>query len=269
MTNKLPELAEVRKRHLPHLIALTETWFQPYMSDNELEITGMSLLRHDRTSRGGGVAIYYDKHLLCREITDADLILEDTLWCSIRMVTGEDCIVGVIYRPPSTRDADSLNILDKIRLVASRHQQRLLIMGDFNLPNLLRSHTHSVNSLESVFQQLLHELPLYNHVSNYTRYRGTDTPSILDLVLTSEENVIDSLDYDTPLGLSDHIVLIFDYVCHAERSSDASKMIRKVDLEELSNALRDITDWNLDSSDLQENWSRLIKKLHDNIESHS
>jgi hypothetical protein len=47
------------------------------------------------------------------------------------------------------------------------------------------------------------------------RYRGSDTPSQLDLILTSEELMIESVDYFAPLGSSDHVVLNFRYVTYA------------------------------------------------------
>ncbi|KAF8563052.1 hypothetical protein P879_11533 [Paragonimus westermani] len=51
LINKLAELVELCRKHLPHLIAVTEIWFQPHISDNEVEIIGMSLLRRDRIVR--------------------------------------------------------------------------------------------------------------------------------------------------------------------------------------------------------------------------
>ena len=57
LTNKLAELDELPIRNSPHVIAITETWFQLYILDCEVNISGMSLLRRDRTNREGGVAI--------------------------------------------------------------------------------------------------------------------------------------------------------------------------------------------------------------------
>ena len=262
LTNKITELTELCTQYLPQLVAVTETWFQPHISDSELDIRDMSLFRRDRMTPGGGVALYYSRQILCKEITDDDLLLQDTLWCSVRMVTGEDCIVGVIYRPPSASESFNHKLLQQIRLVASRYRKNILIMGDFNLPNLLRNHTHPVNSLDSDFHELLQDLPLYNHVLNHTRYRGMDTPSLLDLILTSEETVIESIVYDTPLGLSDHMVLIYDYVCQAERASDAHKTVRKVNRAELSNAFQNITDWSRECNDVHQYWSILLGKTH-------
>jgi hypothetical protein len=48
---------------------------------------------------------------------------------------------------------------------------------------------------------------LIPHVNKPTRWRGTDTPHVLDLVFTNEENMVSELEYLSPLGKSDHCVL--------------------------------------------------------------
>ena len=40
-----------------------------------------------------------------------------------------------------------------------------------------------------------------------TRIRGTDTPRIIDLVLTNEINMIEGIEYLPPLGASDHLTI--------------------------------------------------------------
>ena len=39
--------------------------------------------------------------------------------------------------------------------------------------------------------------------------RHGQEPSVLDLVLTNEEGMIENIDYGNPLGKSDHLVLTF------------------------------------------------------------
>ena len=63
LQNKLPELNEVCHECCPDLVAITETWFQPNVTDNELAVSQMSLLRRDRLSHGGGVAPYHSHRL--------------------------------------------------------------------------------------------------------------------------------------------------------------------------------------------------------------
>ena len=45
--------------------------------------------------------------------------------------------------------------------------------------------------------------------------------------------MVDQLEYRAPLGKSDHLVLSFDYICHADRASDRSKLLRRINHAEL------------------------------------
>ncbi|OON15978.1 hypothetical protein X801_08213, partial [Opisthorchis viverrini] len=95
---------------------------KPHLSDSELAIPGMTLLRGDRISRGVGAASYHSKQLLCKGLTDEDLMLSDTLWCSMKTVAGNDCVVGVIFRPPSAEELHNYTIMERLYLVACRYK---------------------------------------------------------------------------------------------------------------------------------------------------
>ena len=239
------------------------------MTDAELKIASMNLLRRDRKGRGGGVAIYHKEDLICQELNDEALALQDTIWCSIRTSLGDECILGVIYRSPQANEEYNSRLLEKMRLVVSRFRSEILIMGDFNLPNLLRRPTHPESSFDCAFQRMLEDTPLYNHITNNTRYCGTDTPSILDLTLTTEEHVVENISYESPLGLSDHVVITFDYLCHAVRANDHRKLIRKVNINKLSACLRENVNWDSDSNNVEGLWSSLMQKLQYSIAQHS
>ena len=55
----------------------------------------------------------------------------------------------------------------------------------------------------------LHTLLLLQHVNFPTRARGTDTPYLLDLVITDDQ-LINNIDPLPPLGKSDHVVLMIE-----------------------------------------------------------
>ena len=65
------------------------------------------------------------------------------------------------------------------------------------------------NSTEAKFLDVLHKKFLIQHVNMPTRTRGTDTPSILDLVI-SGGTVIENVNFLSPLGNSDHSVLLIE-----------------------------------------------------------
>ena len=57
---------------------------------------------------------------------------------------------------------------------------------------------------------------LFQHVTEPTRYRSCDTPSLLDLVFTNELDMISNISYFPPLGNSDHVCIVFDMVCYTQ-----------------------------------------------------
>ncbi|KAJ3656599.1 hypothetical protein Zmor_015667 [Zophobas morio] len=59
----------------------------------------------------------------------------------------------------------------------------------------------------SKFIEFLHNNNLSQLIDRPTRYRDGDTPSTLDLLLTSDPNLISTLDFDPPIGKSDHVVV--------------------------------------------------------------
>jgi len=54
------------------------------------------------------------------------------------------------------------------------------------------------------------------HAIEATRQRGSDTPHTLDLILTTD-NCLSEIEYLSPLGMSDHTALKFDYKFNVEK----------------------------------------------------
>ena len=268
LRNKLEELCDHCLEDMPDIVAVTETWFRQDICDAELAIPNFCLLRNDRSSRGGGVALYYHNSLSCVQICDEELFLQDTLWCTLKLEQDTTCVIAVIYRPPSACESFNQALLEKIRLGCTRHQTATLLLGDFNLPQLY-SQNHVEQSIESQFQQMLEEIPLFNHVYEFTRIRADERPSILDLVLSDEVNAIEQIRYASPLGRSDHLVLKFDYVCRAQRLSDTQKTYRKINFPGLIEALRCFDQINTNIPTVNAQWTSFSQQLMVHVEANS
>ena len=71
-----------------------------------------------------------------------------------------------------------------------------LIMGDFNLGEINwrinNSHTNE-SDIASQFLECIRDCFLYQHVKENTRYGAGSEPSLLDLLLTNEENMKNSV----------------------------------------------------------------------------
>ena len=57
-------------------------------------------------------------------------------------------------------------------------------------------------------------------VDKPTRFRLNQLPSVLDLILVNDSNSIQNIDYLSPIGNSDHIVLRFNYKCYIDLTSE-------------------------------------------------
>lgn len=77
-------------------------------------------------------------------------------------------------------------------------------MGDFNFREINWETTETTvgeNHLVTVFLEGVKDTFFFQHVSHPTRFREGNEPSIVDLVLTNEENMIENIDYLTGLGI--------------------------------------------------------------------
>merc|ERR1712002_686258 len=123
----------------------------------------------------------------------------------------EELIVLVMYIPTRRQERDkeydtnyrgAIELLNKVTQIAHNRGNRLLILGDFNLRKIdweeLNPHAEA-DSWEARFLDCVQENLLFQHVRQPTRERGTDRPSRLDLVFTTNELEIEGMKYRTPL----------------------------------------------------------------------
>ena len=77
-------------------------------------------------------------------------------------------------------------------------------MGDFNYKGIVWENWStpgmSETSEEFLFVETLCDVYLFQHVLKPTRIRMSQEPSILDLIITNEEGMIEDMEYLSPLG---------------------------------------------------------------------
>ena len=59
-------------------------------------------------------------------------------------------------------------------------------------------------------------------MQDYTRFRVNQQPSVLDLIMSNEEDMVVNLEYLSPLGASDHKVLTFQFNCYCRYTKNSS-----------------------------------------------
>ena len=94
-------------------------------------------------------------------------------------------------------------------------------MGDFNFGNINWNNWQG-NSSEIQFLECLRRNFLLQRVTEPTRYRGSNVPSLLDLVI-SDGDFVAHLDYLSPVEKSDHCVLSFHCAVTVENVDNTHK----------------------------------------------
>ena len=208
------KMTELRHRADAYdLIGIVESWGTDAVYDSELAIQGFKMLRIDRReSKGGGLLLYIREDLEAVECNDTmGNQFKESLWCTIRTASKSKLLVGLIYWSPASDELNNEALLNLLQQATQRNDvEHVMIMGDMNYPdidflnNMVNAGEHAASS--KLFEKT-QDLFLHQHVTNVTRIRSDQTPSILYYVFTDDRNLIDEIDYLAPLGKSDHLFL--------------------------------------------------------------
>ena len=97
-----------------------------------------------------------------------------------------------------------------------------------------------------------------------TRFRDNQSPSLLDLVFSSDELLLNNIEQISPLGKSDHVSIIFDLQCYTQSSKHCS-----VNYEVMNHELSAI-DWlsEFRGNSLNNNWNLLKDRIHTSAKQH-
>ena len=122
----------------------------------------------------------------------------------------------------------------------------------------------ATNPMEEDLLDTIQGLYWTQHIDQPTRIRGTDTPRILDLVLTHEINMIEGIEYLPPLGASDHLPIAAKLNLYTEvnQNNNRSLALNKTNFKEVRKALGEII-WGylFQNKNIDECWSVIKNTL--------
>ena len=190
------------------IIGITETWLNSEISDSEINLDGYTIFRKDRDhankTRGGGVALYVRSELSCVRRDDiVEVNFPETLWCNIDS-NKESTLIGVCYRAPDSlqlQDEALYSLLGKVSL-----EQNVTIMGDFNFRELNWGNLETIDE-SHLFIECLRDNFLSQLVNQPTR-----SNNYLDLILSSDENIVENVNVGEPFKTSDHQIIRFSLI---------------------------------------------------------
>ena len=217
--NKFLEFHGIVATEEPEMVAITESWVKSSRRDLEGEfvIPGYHLFLRDRVDReGGGVMLYVKDSIKtsnCNITSDHELLGVDLEIGSVKYR------VLVLYRPPGQlieKDRDLYTMLGE--LVEDRV---CIVMGDFNTH--VDWDTREPCSENTLLLEFVNDEFLTQWVREPTRGNN-----ILDLVLTSEDDLVNELSVGEELGGSDHRLVRFSL--KVPRVENAILGSRKLDI---------------------------------------
>jgi len=245
IVNKREDLELYISDEGPDIVGITETWAMESIEDSELSIEGYTMFRRDRTGgtkqRGGGVLLYIKNSINAVEREDwVDKKFPECIWCNIE-ISGEKTLVGICYRPPNyTKDQDEA-LFNMIRLVS---KEKVLIIGDFNFADLNWKQPETLDD-NHLFMRCVNDNFLFQCVEDCTR-----GGNVLDVVLTSEENMVENLSVGEPFATSDHQILRWDFIACKGKPGRRAEIVKrfdyfKTDYYKMREECKEI-DWDID-----------------------
>src|SRR3989442_888635 len=194
------------------ILGISESWMHEGIGDAEISITGFTVFRRDRDvgftgkQRGGGVLMYVRDKLAAIDVSDQTKGVNESIWVSVRGIKSKEVIVGVCYCSPSADKEEENNLLEEIELFSKK--KATLVMGDFNHADIDWDSLQASSSGGKKFLDTINDLFLTQHVQGKTR-----GDSILDLVLSTEKDMVEDLLISNPISNSDHSVLLWNLEC--------------------------------------------------------
>lgn len=181
-----------KQSQLFHIIAVSETKLGPIVEDSIVSLEGYTLLRRDRKTSGGGVALYVHNSLSVVKLASSSGTwnarpgLPEYLFCEVKQRNSAPIFAGVVYRPPHapfTVGHDNNFIVDLVTFLHNYGTK--VIMGDFNSDPV----TNPADA--SYISDLIADNNLSSIPYGATYHTGT-SDSVLDLCFVDSNDIVEN-----------------------------------------------------------------------------
>ena len=241
----------------PDVIAITETWTNCDISDGFLNIDGYELIeRKDREDtdrgRGGGILVYVAKDKCAWKEAVGGCFEQ----CAFIKIRGRRCNlgIGVVYRSPNSSSNNDASLCEMIKEMRGKY----VLVGDFNFPGI-RWETGRCDAKSRAFFEVLEDNFLVQHVSEPTHKSG----NLLDLVISTDEDMVEGVECEGRLGKSDHEMLMVTTRVKALNVATESKIrdYNRANYTEMRKEMREESWSSIDHTDVNESWSIIRNRL--------
>lgn len=224
------------------IVCVCETWLNECVLDNEI-LPGYVLHRRDRQThkRGGGVLIAIKSNLQSIRRRNLEGPTAEHLMIELYPSNRTKFMLSVFYRPPNNDIASLLELQNSLNML--NDSCKLVLVGDFNLPNINWSRefpTPSANGgrKEELFCDLISDTFLFHTINGPTHIHG----SKLDCVLGNAPHLISNTETTHPSGVfpTDHYLIEFDIILRFRKLKEISRAVydfKNADLQGLRECL--------------------------------
>lgn len=155
----------------PDILAISESWLGPSVSDAEVSLPGYFMYRADRSRSGGGVAVYVINHLSVSTLpcgVTSDHV--EALWLSISSFKSSlsHFSFGCLYRPPSAPSSSITDLCSILESMLLSHKH-VVACGDLNIDTSDTTHPHSfkiISELYLITSCLMSHCPSYSYITD-------------------------------------------------------------------------------------------------------
>ena len=201
LLGKMDQLRLLSERNGADIIALSETWLDKDIDDNEIELPGYSITRRDRSERtGGGVMIYIRENLLFNGRNGLHNSNE-AIWIQVNRTRCKPLIIGCVYRPPNQQVDKFLEGCNNSLAGIESHFDKI-ILGDLNIDYSSKKGSNANQSDRRKLKGIadLHDM---KQIIDLPTRIAEHSESQIDLIFT--DNIHKIIDFGVKdFGISDH-----------------------------------------------------------------
>ena len=188
-----------------------------FSAEFNLEDIGMDMFPNNiEENHGRGQILYVAKELGAKRVY-FDSRFQEVTCVKINLKNKDKLLIVLVYRSPSSTELNNTYLNQLVEEASKYESSHLLLLGDFNYGHIDWKACFSDDATEMAFVDQLVDSGLHQNIEEETRHRGQNIPRVLDLVITKEETNIDEIVCKSPLGKSDHSVLVFGYRCYPDK----------------------------------------------------
>lgn len=266
--NKRGQFLDIVNDVKPKIIALTEVIAknQKDLNQTEYQITGYTMFINKNPKLGTAIYTQNDLNAVECDVLNC-LPYQESVWCTFSSKE-EKFLIGCVYKSPNSIKENTDNLYMLLSHPEIKRYDKVCIVGDFNYPTIKWNGEWS-NEDDNEFIECIREAYLTQMVRNPTRVRKGFKPSLLDLVLVNDEQMISDIEHSCPCAKSDHEILTFSLYLNDNNTENDTGYVYNLGKGNYTQMRRDLEniDWTkMHDLNVNDGWIYIKDKIQQSMQ---